>query len=197
MAHVAPVRKELGIRTIFNILGPLCNPADINARIIGVSSYELGIVFAETLQLMGVSRAMVVCGFEGLDEISPEGKTHVWRLNDQSRLEYFTLEPADFGLSSHPIGEVKSGVPSENAALLLRLLDGELPEGDPILDFVLLNAAALLVCAEKARDWQDGVRLAKESIMSGNARKELDGFVKGTAQVAKTVSLHRGHEQLS
>ena len=146
---------------------------------------------------MGVSRAMVVCGFEGLDEISPEGKTHVWRLNDQSRLEYFTLEPADFGLSSHPIGEVKSGVPSENAALLLRLLDGELPEGDPILDFVLLNAAALLVCAEKARDWQDGVRLAKESIMSGNARKELDGFVKGTAQVAKTVSLHRGHEQLS
>jgi anthranilate phosphoribosyltransferase len=197
MAHVAPVRKELGIRTIFNILGPLCNPADINARIIGVSSYELGIVFAETLQLMGVSRAMVVCGFEGLDEISPEGKTHVWRLNDQSRLEYFTLEPADFGLSSHPIGEVKSGVPSENAALLLRLLDGELPEGDPILDFVLLNAAALLVCAEKARDWQDGVRLAKESIMSGNARKELDGFVKGTAQVAKIVSLHRGHEQLS
>jgi len=197
MAHVAPVRKELGIRTIFNILGPLCNPADINARIIGVSSYELGIVFAETLQLMGVSRAMVVCGFEGLDEISPEGKTHVWRLNDQSRLEYFTLEPADFGLSSHPIGEVKSGVPSENAALLLRLLDGELPEGDPILDFVLLNAAALLVCAEKARDWQDGVRLAMESIMSGNARKELDGFVKGTAQVAKTVSLHRGHEQLS
>jgi anthranilate phosphoribosyltransferase len=194
MAHVAPVRKELGIRTIFNILGPLCNPADINARIIGVSSYELGAVFAETLRLMGVTRAMVVCGFEGLDEISPEGKTHVWRLDERSQLEYFTVEPADFGLSSHPIGDVKSGIPSENAALLLRLLDGELQEGDPILDFVLLNAAALLVCTEKARDWKDGVRLARESIMSGSARRELDGFVKGSTQVAKAVSIHRGQE---
>lgn len=194
MAHVAPVRKELGIRTIFNILGPLCNPADINARIIGVSSYELGAVFAETLRLMGVTRAMVVCGFKGLDEISPEGKTHVWKLKEQSQVEYFTVEPADFGLSSHPIGDVKSGMPSENAALLLNLLGGELPEGNPILDFVLLNAAALLVCAEKAQDWKDGVRLARESIMSGSARRELDGFVRGSTEVAKVVAHLRGKE---
>ena len=194
MAHVAPVRKELGIRTIFNILGPLCNPADIDARIIGVSSYELGVVFAETLRLMEVRRAMVVCGFEGLDEFSPQGKTHVWRLNEQSQLDYFNVEPADFGLSPHPVTEVKSGIPSENAALLLKLLNGELPDNHPILDFVLLNAAALLVCAEKAKDWKDGVRLARESIKSGNARRELEGFVKGSTEVAKTVSKLRGQE---
>jgi anthranilate phosphoribosyltransferase len=195
MAHVASVRKEIGIRTIFNILGPLCNPADIDARVVGVSSEELGETFAESLRLMGVKRAMVVCGFEGLDEISPQGKTHVWRLDGNSVLEYFTVEPADFGLPSHPTADVKSGTPPENAALLLKLLDGELPENDPILDFVLLNAAALLVCAEKAKDWTDGVRLARESIKSGNARKALDGFVKGSTEVADTVTRLRGRPE--
>jgi anthranilate phosphoribosyltransferase len=195
MAHVAPVRKEIGIRTIFNILGPLCNPADIDARIIGVSSRDLGDVFAETLRLMKVKRAMVVCGFEGLDEISPEGKTHVWRLDTESKLDYFTVEPADFGLNEHKIEEVKSGTPSENAVLLLKLLDAEIAVGDPILDFVLLNAAALLVCAGKANDWKHGVELAKESIKSGKARKALDGFVKGSAEVAEIVSRTKGQSQ--
>ena len=194
MAHVASVRKEIGIRTIFNILGPLCNPADIDARIVGVSSKALGEVFAETMRLMGVKRAMVVCGFEGLDEISPAGKTHVWRLDAESNLEYFTLEPADFGLSKHSIEDVKSGNPTQNAALLLRLLDGEIEEGDPVLDFVLLNAAALLVVAEKAKDWKDGVKLAVQSIKTGNARTALDGFVKGSSDVADTVTRLRGRE---
>ena len=195
MAHVAPVRKEIGIRTIFNILGPLCNPADIDARVVGVSSKELGETFTETLRLMGVKRAMVVCGFEGLDEISPQGKTHVWRLDGSSNLEYCSIEPADFGLPSHPTTEVKSGTPSENAALLLKLLDGQVQENDAILDFVLLNAAALLVCAEKAKDWKDGVRLARESINSGSARKALDGFVKGSTEVADTVTRLRGRPE--
>jgi len=195
MAHVAPVRKEIGLRTIFNILGPLCNPADIDARIIGVSSQTLGKTFAETMQLMAVKRAMVVCGFEDLDEISPEGKTHVWRLDRDSRLEYFTLEPADFGLPNHPINQVKSGTPPENAALLLRLLDGELPEDNAVQDFVLLNAAALLVCAEIAKDWKDGVRIARESINSGNARKALDGFVKSSSEVADRVTKLRGRTE--
>jgi anthranilate phosphoribosyltransferase len=186
MVHVSSVRKEIGIRTIFNILGPLCNPADIDARIIGVSSKALGEVFAETMRLMGVKRAMVVCGFEGLDEISPAGKTYVWRLDAESNLEYFTLEPADFGLSIHPIEDVKSGNPAQNATLLLRLLDGEMQEGNPILDFVLLNAAALLMVAEKAKDWKDGVKLAVQSIMTGSARKALDGFVKGSSDVTNT-----------
>jgi anthranilate phosphoribosyltransferase len=188
MSHVAPVRKEIGIRTIFNILGPLCNPADIDARVIGVPSQVLGEVFAETLRLMGVKRALVVCGYEGLDEISPEGKTHVWKLDKTSKLEYFSVEPADFGITEHPIGEVKSGTPPENAALLLKILDGEVPKGNAVLDFVLLNAAALLVCTEKAKDWKDGVRIAEESIKSGNARKALDGFIKGSTEVAETVT---------
>jgi anthranilate phosphoribosyltransferase len=195
MAHVSSVRKEIGIRTIFNILGPLCNPADINARIVGVSSQALGEIFAETMRLMGVKRAMIVCGFEGLDEISPAGKTHVWRLDAESKLEYFTLEPADFGLSIHPIVDVKSGNPAQNAALLLRLLDGEIEEGDPILDFVLLNAAALLVVAEKAKDWKDGVKLAVQSIKTGNARMALDGFVKGSSDVADIITRLRGREE--
>jgi anthranilate phosphoribosyltransferase len=195
MAHVAPVRKEIGIRTIFNILGPLCNPADIDARVIGVSSKPLGEVFAQTLQLMGVKRAMVVCGFEGLDEISPEGKTHVWKLDQVSKLQYFTVEPPDFGLSTHLIGEVKSGSPSENGMILKKLLSGEVLEGNPILDFVLLNAAALLVCAEKAKDWKDGVRVARDSIKSGNAMKALDGFIRGSTEVADTVTRLKGREE--
>jgi anthranilate phosphoribosyltransferase len=195
MAHVAPVRKEIGIRTIFNILGPLCNPADIDARVIGVSSKALGEVFAETLRLMGVTRAMVVCGFEGLDEVSPEGKTHVWRLDATSNLDYFEIEPKDFGLAAHPIGDVASGTPPENAVLLLKLLDGEVPDGDPILDFVLMNAATLMVCAEKAKDWKDGVRLAKESIRSRGARKALDGFVRGSTEVADIVNKLQGRNE--
>lgn len=195
MAHVASVRKEIGIRTIFNVLGPLCNPADIDARVIGVSSKPLGEVFAETLRLMGVKRAMVVCGFEGLDEVSPEGKTHVWRLDAGSNLEYFVIEPADFGLSSHPIKDVASGTPPENAALLLKLLNGEVPDGDPILDFILLNAATLMVCAEKAKDWKDGVRLAKESIKSGSARRALDEFVKASTEVAEIVTKLHGRSE--
>jgi len=195
MAHVASVRKEIGIRTIFNILGPLCNPADIDARVVGVSSKILGETFAETLRLMEVKRAMVVCGFEGLDEISPQGKTHIWKLDGNSNLEYFAVEPADFGLPPHPTAEVKSGTPPQNAALLLKLLDGQIQENDAILDFVLLNAATLLVCAEKAKDWKDGVRLARESISSGNARKALDGFVKGTAEVADLVTRLRGRPE--
>ena len=192
MAHVAPVRKEIGIQTIFNILGPLCNPAEIDARVIGVSSKDLGEVFAETLQLMGVKRAMVVCGFEGLDEISPEGKTHVWKLDDRSKLDYFSVQPSDFGLQTHAIGQVKSGTPRENAALLLKILDGNVPEGNAVLDFVLLNAAALLVCVEKAKDWKEGVSIARESIRSGDARKALDGFVKGSTEVADAVSRLKG-----
>ena len=193
---MAPVRKEIGIRTIFNILGPLCNPAEIDARVIGVSSRSLGETFAETLRLMGVKRAMVVCGFEDLDEISPEGKTHVWRLDNASHLEYFTVEPADFGLEPHPITEVKSGKPQENAALLLKLLDGDVPDGNAVLDFALLNAAALLVCTEKAKDWKDGIRIARNSINSGNARKALDGFIKATTEVAETVTKLRGRAVL-
>lgn len=192
MAHVAPVRKEIGIRTIFNILGPLCNPADIDARVIGVSNPILGKVFAETLHLMSVKRAMVVCGFEGLDEVSPEGKTHVWRLDAVGEVDYITVDPSDFGLESHPIDDVKSGTPPENASLLLKLLAGDLPEGDAILDFVLLNAATLLVCAEKANDWKEGVALARESITSGQAKKALEGFITGTIEVADTVTKLRG-----
>jgi anthranilate phosphoribosyltransferase len=194
MAHVASVRKEIGIRTIFNILGPLCNPADIDVRVIGVSSYQLGEVFAETLRLMGATRAMVVCGFEGLDEVSPEGKTHVWRLNTQGQVHYFTVEPADFGLESHPIGNVKSGTPAENAVFLQRLLRGDVTQGDAVLDFVLLNAAILLVCAEKAADWKDGVRLARESISSGNALQALQGFITGSTQVSDIVNELRARE---
>ena len=86
----------------------------------------------------------------------------------------------------------KSGTPPENGALLLKLLDGEIPDDDPILDFVLLNAATLLVCAEKAVDWKDGVSLARESIKSGQARKALDGFIKGSTEVADSRSRMRG-----
>ena len=176
MEHAAPVRRDLGIRTIFNLLGPLANPVDwaIEARVVGVAYQELGPVFAEALTLSAAKKALVVCGAEDLDEISCAGPTNCWMLKEVdnpmfrgpiteededyttsdeeaaprmiSQLEKFQLTPAEFGLPSHPLSDVYSGkMPKENAAKLMSILRNELRPDDPILDFVLMNTAALLV----------------------------------------------------
>ena len=170
MRHVASVRKELGWRTIFNLLGPLANPVEdlIEARMIGVARRDLGLPFAEALRLSGAKKAMVVCGAEELDEISCAGQTYCWRLADRSadqrsdlsaqaaerdrdgrsvpNIEHFVLSPADFGLPTHRLSEVAPGkLPHENAEILKRLLQNQLERDDPILHFVLMNTAALFV----------------------------------------------------
>jgi anthranilate phosphoribosyltransferase len=164
MRYVAPIRKELGWRTIFNLLGPLSNPVDttsstsaqqsplLEVRLIGVARRDLGPAFADALRLSGARKAMVVCGDEDLDELSCAGPTHCWRLTGddpdggRGSVQYFSLSPEDFGFPTHPLADVQPGKgPEENAEIFLRILGGELAEDDPLMHFVLINTAALFV----------------------------------------------------
>ncbi|KFY09421.1 hypothetical protein V492_05503 [Pseudogymnoascus sp. VKM F-4246] len=157
MKYVAPIRKELGWRTIFNLLGPLTNPLEgvIEARLIGVARRDLGPVFAEALRMSGATKAIIACGAEDLDEISCAGDTYCWMVNEKevngekgSEVDHFILTPADFGLPAHPLSEVSPGKePVENAAILMNLLKNNLSKDDPILHFVLMNTAALFVAS--------------------------------------------------
>ncbi|KZO96860.1 anthranilate phosphoribosyltransferase TrpD [Calocera viscosa TUFC12733] len=188
-AHVGPTRRALPFRTIFNILGPLLNPGYPKGMIVGVAEHTLGPAFAEGLRLLGVERALVVCGKEGLDEISIAGETWAWQL-ENGVIRNITLHPTrDFGLPTHPLSTVRSSSPDANASLLLGLItpsssspEVQLGDGtnDPeaVRDYILLNSAALLVIAGKASTWKEGVKLARESMESGSARKALDAFVK-------------------
>lgn len=223
MKYVAPIRKELGWRTIFNLLGPLANPVEgvIEARLLGVARRDLGPVFAEALQMSGAKKAMIVCGEEDLDEISCAGKTYCWSLKERGpsqpeasndkmenhtnvEIEHFTICAADFGLPAHVLRDVSPGKePHENAAILTRLLQNELPKDDPILEFVLMNTAALFVvsgiCEADSTDlghgddgkvitergpgggrWKEGVRLARWAIESGEAWRQWRQFVEAS-----------------
>ncbi|KAF9966273.1 anthranilate phosphoribosyltransferase [Mortierella alpina] len=176
MKNTSQPRRELGIPSIFNLMGPLSNPAKPRRVVVGVHSRSLGALMIESLKLMGLIAGMVVCGANGLDEISPEGETHVWKLVDGEIVEE-DISPAQFGLPSHSLLDVKGGGPQENAQILDDLLNNKFRSpGHPILDFVLLNAAALLVVAGKADNFEDAVILARESVESGKARIVLEGF---------------------
>ncbi|KAI8379522.1 anthranilate phosphoribosyltransferase [Radiomyces spectabilis] len=184
MKHVAALRKEIGVPTVFNLLGPMSNPAKPARVVVGVHSPQIGSLMANALKLTGVTEALVVCGAEKLDEISPAGETNFWKVHGSGDITTGTLHPTrDFGLKTHPLSDVKGGDCHENAVILRRLLNGELPENDPILDFVLLNAAALLYMAGIASDYKEGVQKARESILSGNAKRALEAFRKATGNL--------------
>ena len=237
MRHVAPVRRALGFKTLFNILGPLANPTDslLEARVLGVMKKSLGRVFIEAAKASGARKTMVVCGAEDLDEISIAGKTFCWRLKERANPEFrgaisqedeeyttsdddspprnlvdieeFQIEPWDFGLPSHSLDEVLPGrLPEENAKTLMKLLRNELPPDDPVLDFVLINAAALFVISgicdadqsimgpgdsnivlqERGPGggrWKEGVRRARWGIESGAAMRSLEQYVEFTRSV--------------
>jgi anthranilate phosphoribosyltransferase len=147
--------------------------------LLGVAEHALGPPFVAALKAAGIKRAYVVCGAEGLDEISCAGDTHVWELLDDGSSGERTLCPADFGLPVHPLDDVKSATPAENAATFKALLasgNNILEHLTPVLDFVLMNAAALLVVAGRADNFKDGVRLARESVTSGRAWHALEVF---------------------
>jgi anthranilate phosphoribosyltransferase len=185
MKKVAPIRSAIGIPTIFNVLGPLLNPAPIKARIIGVNSEALGPVFAQAVvsldkQRFGrVSRSMIVWGCVGLDEISPVGRTRCWMVDPVTeQIESFYLEPKDFGLKEHDLKKVASGTPSENAELLLEILQGRIREGHPVFDYIVMNAGALAVVSGLAQDWKQGKDLAIRSIKTGAALDALEQLRK-------------------
>jgi len=235
MMYANPVRRSLGLRTIFNLMGPLANPVEwaIEARVVGVAYQSLGPVFAEALKHAGAKKALVVCGEEDMDEISCAGKTNCWRLSeypnpnykessddhdddssedeDNSRtlvkIESFSLHPSDFGLPTHPLTDVYGRkMPKDNAAKLMSILRNELPREDPILEFVLMNVAALLVtsgiCEADTSNlghgddgkvitergpgggrWKEGLRRARWAIESGQALKCFEQFIEVTNQL--------------
>jgi anthranilate phosphoribosyltransferase len=177
---------------MFNVLGPLINPARPKGMVLGICEPELGATFAQSLLDGGVEKALVVCGVEKLDEISCAGPTRVWDLKKDASgkgniSEYFVDPVNDFGLPTHPLEDVAGHSPEENAQVFIRLLDPTrrlqsdadketIRKYDAINDFVVINASALLVVAGIANDFKHGVELAKDSITSGKAWQALQTF---------------------
>ncbi len=170
--HVMPVRAELGTRTIFNILGPLTNPAGVKRQLTGAFSDALIRPMAETLLTLGSEKAWLVHGSDGTDEITICGSTSVSAVENGAVFD-FTLHPEDAGLSPHPFEAILGGTPADNAVAFRALLDGA---PGAYRDAVLLNAAAALVVADKVGTLGDGVALARESIDSGAARSKIDAL---------------------
>jgi anthranilate phosphoribosyltransferase len=173
MKHVGPARVELGTRTIFNLLGPLSNPAGVRRQLLGVFSPEWVRPLAEVLRDLGSERAWVVHGAGGVDEISTAGPTQVAAL-EGGEVRTFTVSPEDAGIASHPLSDLKGGDGATNAEALRGVLDGE---PGAYRDCVLLNAGAALVVAGRAQTLGEGAELARDSIASGRARAALDRLV--------------------
>ena len=179
--HAAPVRRELGVRTVFNVLGPLTNPAGARAQIVGVYSAELVRVIAEALTRLGTHRAFVVHGAAGIDELSPAGPNLVFEVED-GHLRERTVDPLELGIPRCAAEDLAGGEPDENAAAIRRVLDGET---GPHRDAVLLNAAGAIAAAGHATELADGLRLAADAIDSGAASERLDRLVSfSRAEVA-------------
>lgn len=176
MKYAAPVRKQIGIRTVFNILGPLCNPAGADSQVLGVFRGDLALPMAKVLGNLGVKKALVVHGADGLDEASLTTTTAVTELKEGAVKEY-EISPEDFGFSRTGLEELKGGSVDENANIARAILKGD--EG-PKTDMVLLNCAIALLLAGKADEPRDAVSLAKRSISSKEAYGKLEELVKLT-----------------
>jgi len=180
MKHVMAARREMGIRTVFNMLCPLTNPAGANAQIIGVYSDALTEPLARVLAELGTLRAFVVHGADGLDEISNTGPSHISEVHE-GVVRSSTVRPEDFGLSRATIQDLRGGDREEKAEIIRRVLAGE---PGPRRNIVLMNAAAALVVGGKARDFKEGVALAARSIDSGAAAAKLAGLIALSQRLA-------------
>jgi anthranilate phosphoribosyltransferase len=180
MKHAAPVRKELGIRTIFNILGPLTNPAGAANQLLGVFHPDLVGIQVRVLQRLGSKHVLVVYGRDGMDEVSLGAATMVGELRDGEIREY-EIHPEDFGMRMMSNRGLKVENAESSKAMLLEALDNT--EGTP-RDIVILNAGAALYAANVAGSIKDGIDLARQSVASGAARRKLDEFVSLTRKLA-------------
>ncbi|OFV92240.1 MAG: anthranilate phosphoribosyltransferase [Acidobacteria bacterium RIFCSPLOWO2_02_FULL_61_28] len=169
MKYAMPARRELRIRTVFNLLGPLSNPAGANCQVAGVYDGRLAVMLAEALAELGLRRAFVVHGADGLDEITNTGETLVAEVSN-GQVKTWTLRPEDLGLPRCALADLLGGDVAENVQIIHDILNGQ---RGPKRDVVLMNAAAALVAAGHAGDFQDGIRLAAESIDSGAAKAKL------------------------
>ncbi len=178
MRHAARARKELGVRSIFNMLGPLTNPAGANCQLIGVYAPELTEMVAHALQRLGAKRAFVVHGHEGLDEISVCASTRVSELSDGLIRTYDVTPEQLLGRTANPL-DMAGGSPAENAAITRSILSGE---KGPRRDVVSVNAGAALVAAGVAGDFGEGIRKAQDSIDSGRAGEKLEALIRFSRQ---------------
>jgi anthranilate phosphoribosyltransferase len=175
MKHVGPARREIGIRTVFNLLGPVTNPAGASRRVLGVARPEQIETLAAVLGSLGVEHALVVHG-SGLDEVSISGETQVAELTGGG-VRTYRVTPEVCGLARHEASALTGGAPDENAKALCSVLEGS---RGPLRDFTLINAAAALIAWGAATDFIGGVQIAGKSIDSGAARAKLDAFVAAT-----------------
>lgn len=178
-ATVAPLRKEIGKRTIFNLLGPLCNPARVERQLIGVFAPYQCSLLAEAAQLLGQRHTMVVHGEDGADELSIASTSHVAELRD-GHVEYIATRPQDAGLKPHPASGLRGGDACANAEALRAVLKGT---SGAYADAVAFNASAVLVLAGKANTLYDGVLMAKNAIALGKAARKLDQLIEATQSV--------------
>jgi anthranilate phosphoribosyltransferase len=174
MRHAGPARRELGVRTVFNVLGPLANPGRVRRQALGVGAPPLAPLMIRVLKDLGHERALVFYGDDGLDELTTTGGSRVFELRDGGVREY-ELDPADLGLGRSRPEDLLGGTPPENAQLLRNVLGGEI---GPRRDVVLLNAAAAVLAAGRADDWPEALTVARESLDSGRARKVLDRLIE-------------------
>ena len=181
MRHAAPVRREIGIRTVFNILGPLTNPAGAQCQVLGVANAAIGEKMAEVLKLLGSQRSLVVHGEDGLDEFTLGAKNHVWDVQGDAVTSY-SVSAQDLGLPTVSAEQIKGGGPDESARMLRGIFQGE---HGPARDVALLNGAAVMVVGGKAESLRDGLDLAREAIDSGEALRKVDRLV--------TLSQRLGH----
>ena len=176
MKFAAAPRRELGIRTVFNILGPLTNPALADSQVLGVPSTELGEKMVQVLKRLGTKRALVVHGLNGMDEITVAGKSRVWELSDGEITQY-DVSPKDFGIAEADVETLVGGTPEENAAIMRSVLEGE---KSPRRDAVVMNAAAGIALSQSAKGLptlKESAEIAIETIDSGQAMEKLEKLV--------------------
>jgi anthranilate phosphoribosyltransferase len=181
MKHAAPVRRELGVRTIFNILGPLTNPAGAQMQVMGVFHPDLVGIQIRVLQRLGAQRAMTFYGLEGLDEISVSGQTMIGELREGKIAEYL-VHPERFGLPVHDPKGLRVASVEESRKLVVAALENA---SGPARDIVALNAGAAIYVAGQAPSFEEGVEKAFDLMKSGAARAKLEAFVKLTQQLAR------------
>tara|TARA_Y100000588_G_C14245182_1_gene921123 strand:+ start:73 stop:1041 length:969 start_codon:yes stop_codon:yes gene_type:complete len=174
MRHAGLVRREIGIRTVFNILGPLTNPAGAQSMLVGVAFPELGEKMASVLGLLDTHHSIIVHGDGGLDEMTLSGDTSIWEVS-QGRVKSWALSVADTGLPVTPIEAVRGGDKAANAQTMRALLDGE---GGAVRDYVLLNSAGVLLVGDLVANIRDGVQLAAQTIDSGKAKASMEAMIE-------------------
>jgi anthranilate phosphoribosyltransferase len=185
LKYAARARREIGVRSIFNMLGPLTNPGSAKRQIIGVFSSRLTELFAQSLHIMGSDKALIVHGYDGLDEISVCAPTRITELSE-GVIRSYDVQPEKYFGRRHKLEELRGGNAEENAMIIKRILSGEKGAGR---DVVILNSAGALIAAGAAQDFSDGIAMAEESIDNGKAWEKLRALAVYTCRVAPINTL--------